>query len=129
MIGRLLREDAIQLRVIVDYLQLTSFFSCPSGVSRLDLNDRDGLLQHCGLLGHLPLGHRWYAIPVAPAFVLRALLALLPLSLHNAHDICHARALITLEGKRWLVFGDCTKQLATHLMTSHLFCLHFNFPK
>jgi len=57
MIGRLLREDVIQLRVIMEYLQLTSFFSRPSGASHLDLDNRDRLLWRCGLLGHLPLGH------------------------------------------------------------------------
>jgi len=129
MIGRLLREDAIQLRVIMDYLRLTSFFSHPSGVSHFDLDNGEGSLWRCSLLGCLPLGHQRYAIPVAPAFFLCALLALFPLSLHNAHDICHACAPIALEGKRWLVFSDRTKRLVMHLMTSHLFCLHFNFPK
>ena len=108
---------------------LTSFFSLPSGASSLDLDHWDGSLQHCGLLGHLSLGCQQYAIPVAPVFVLYALLALLPLSFHDTHNICHACALIALEGKGWLVFGDCTKWLVTHLMTSHLFCLHFNLLK
>ena len=94
-IATLLGKGCESVRSKENNMRLTSLFS-QSSRAALDLDHWDESLQRLSFLGGLPLVRHWCAIPVAPAFVLCALLALLRSFFHDAHGVHHARAPIAL---------------------------------